>query len=428
MNELEDLPEFNPPDSFCIESELESPIPRPIPEIVKSGKYYQSQKKMFIWIFSIGIVIICSAYFPSMSGWGNTIQVSSLLAWIGSVFCLISLLPLTNIVFFLGPFRYIKEGVPIAVRVFSVVKAPSSTVNGETSHYVYHVEIEFINPQNEKVNYMTVRSDEFSAAVKDNYSTSLLRGQYLTGIYLPGKLQATLTLYGFLGLNPEASVIQRKKIFDKKTLFAIILGITAIVMFMGALVGCLISLEYCRPLEYNLKDTIWPMIIGGVLFGALFNGYFYWNYRKTKKVIQEKNKKALQDGGEIELLPNSFVNPKSGSDWLIKMLMLIGMPLLGSYIGLCSCFYLNTLADRSESKYKNGEITSVKRIDHRLAIHDYLIEYVIAGSDETYKIRTNDKFVETIMTNLCIVEIKKGNLGWPWVKQLHPIMEPSDIN
>jgi hypothetical protein len=94
-----------------------------------------------------------------------------------------------------GPYRYVREGTPVAAKILALEKAVSAIVNGVPQSYAINATVAVRDPERGTLLNCRLKSNDFSADTKDRYEAPHREGDYVTAVYLPGQLEKTLQLY-----------------------------------------------------------------------------------------------------------------------------------------------------------------------------------------------------------------------------------------
>ncbi len=126
MNDPESVAKepFRVPPEYQLEPELLLPMPRPIPEWSKQGRLAKSRRLTVTVLFVIGVVCLPLSWLPLTDRLALYFLPLGYLSWIATGALALSLgLRLFHAVI-PGPFRYIRDGIPLTVRILDLVKAP----------------------------------------------------------------------------------------------------------------------------------------------------------------------------------------------------------------------------------------------------------------------------------------------------------------
>jgi hypothetical protein len=111
-------------------------------------------------------------------------------------------------------------------------------------------------------------SDAIPLGLKDRVSLTYHEGDYVTAVYLPGKLQQTIRLYGLLGLRNDLGVVIGVPVKP--------IGWWPIVLGLSVLSGIVLLLAWNYyawrrywPIDHPAGAFTWPLVLGALVFGAL---------------------------------------------------------------------------------------------------------------------------------------------------------------
>ncbi|MEW6733316.1 MAG: hypothetical protein AB1489_18455 [Acidobacteriota bacterium] len=418
----DDLGKFAPPNNYRFEPELQPMPPRPIPVELAQGRYGQNQRKIIAILLLIGLFCLILNFLPIVNTLGLYFVPLQYLNWIGIGAILFALGAFVSSKFIRNPYRYVKEGIPLVARVRELVLKPTVIINGQPTSYHFVAVIEYHDPETGQLMIAQKPSNEFSAAVKDQYTTSFRIGDYITAIYLKSNPVQSLRPYGFLDLRKDLGLVKRDTA-KEQGLFKTVLQLLGLFGLMSALFWNVYAFSNFSPVELSLSKHLVPFLIGALLLGGNFLGWLFYTQLRSRKELIERNRQAQAIGEAIEL-----AGGKQG--WFgthgifFSLVLLAGGLLLGGATMLCWCLTANALLDKSSPEYHLVQIEEFKVTTTNFILRDYSIEYHFldgyAEKSEKKKLLSNPEHINQFQNNIGIAEVYAGWLGWPWVKTIKP--------
>ncbi len=386
-----ELGPFDAPDSFSFEPELRPPTPRPVPGSLRRGAYEAKWSQGISVGFTVGLVCVGFSFFTFMKELGYYILPLAYLDWIG--YGIIALTALAYLLHRLRPgrFRYVRSGLPLVARVLHSGRHLGAY---EAKELKFLSLLEYKHPETNGLSYTTVASPTVATTFNpDAYTTTLEAGDYVTAVYLPGKLDKSLQVYGYLGLNPEADFIRKngRRIRDHVSLWKTFALIGAIVAALALLVGGLYTIEFRFPLEFNPWHFAVPVGGAGVVFGVA--------------ALVASLRKRGDKKKDFKACVKIFIAGGVGGVFLAGILL----PLLNSFI------------DRGEPQFRDIEVVELWQETWDFLIRNYKIEYRELGQTESRKCpSTLEHMAHFQQTRAGVIEVKKGLFGWLWVSDICP--------
>jgi hypothetical protein len=311
-----------------------------------------------------------------------------------------------------GPFRYVREGLPLAVRVVGLQKAPSVVVNGTPTHHAFVAQVLFPHPDSGELVQTEIRSDDFSSDRRDLYECPFRVGDYVTAVYLPGAVEKTLRIYTFLELSPERCLTRDPAAAASpwKTL-----GLVAIVVGLFAvLIGNVYFFARYHPLDFEYRKALVPMVVGGLVLGGGLLAAVYGSHLQERARVVARAWEAAESGRAIEL-GAPFLGGGIQAR-ILGTLLLLGAPLLGALTVLCWCFAANALLDGSAPRREGATITGVTITTHAFVLREYSLEYTLGDSETTHTLLTTPQHLHTLSGHRGEALVRAGRLAWPWVE------------
>lgn len=413
---------FTPPVGYEFEPELQGPSPRELPDDVGQGLHAQRRRRLTAGLAVGGVLSLGLSGMPFVNALAVYIVPLAYLSWIGAGLLAMSCFAMLKDRFTEGPYRYIREGQPLVARVVDLFKAPSITVNGQPSRYAFTAVIEFLDPATGVVVRQSAKSSDFID--QNAYQTSFRVGDYVTAIYLPNQYPASLRLYAFLDLMPGLGLVAREKGNEKNAVWTTLLGIVSIFGFLLTLFWNIYADGRYEPIAFNHRLAMWPMIAGAVILGGGMFLALWLHGRRVQRRRLERNAQAEAAGQAIEVGEANAFEQRGLHGWFLKIILTFGcllLGLLGALTALCWCFTINACIDTSAPEMRPAIITNMTMTTHSFLFRHYDIEYTFPADASKMKFLTTPEHMAEFDGPLGMAEIHQGYLGWPWVKDIHPV-------
>jgi hypothetical protein len=411
-----------PSGSYAFEPEFTGRPPRAIPERLADGPYARRRRSAAIALAVSGAACILLARAPGVDVLARYLLPLGYLQWIGVGALLLAAGMSLALALRLGPFRYVRDGLPLAARVVEIVKAPTAIVNGTPSTHGFVATVVFRDPESGELVQADVKSNDFSSARKDAYETPFKVGDDVTALYLPGRLWKTLRLYAFLELSPQVNLRPRTRRASDDSPWKV----AALLALVPALFVVLFANVYAfgryHPVRFAYRQALVPMVAGGLVLGGALFAFLYLAHRSEQRALQRRALEAAVAGTAVETGTPFLGRGLYG--WTLRVIVAAGAPLLGAVTALCWCFMANAWLDRSPSRPEPAAIVGLTMTTHALVLREYEIEYRLAGSGETHKLLTTPEHCALFAGPRAVASVRAGRLGWPWVETVMPGMEP----
>jgi hypothetical protein len=197
------FPDFAPPSDYAFEPELAGAPPRALPEHLTRGPYGRARRQRLLVILGAGFVCLVVSGLVRLA----TPHISYL-PWVVSVAIAAAVLSHLR-ERSSGPYRYVREGLPVAARVVELAMGPSVFKGQEPAAYAFTAVLLYRHPASGAFTAAKVKSEDFSPREKDRYEAPFKVGDYATAVYLPSRLEESLRLYAFLDLSPAVNIRRR---------------------------------------------------------------------------------------------------------------------------------------------------------------------------------------------------------------------------
>jgi hypothetical protein len=376
--------EFDPPSGYAFEPELTGPPPRPLPSSIEDGPYARRFRANMTRGFTFGSLCLLLRSVPGVDTLAYYFLPFGHLDWIGLASVAITAVSLAQYVLRLGPFRYVRRGEAIVVRIvqLTIVEVPLTHAAAHRAAFVYR------HPDTGAIARAVARSNEFPPVRADEHALPFKVGDYATAVYLPGRrFERSLQLYAFLDLSPRVNT-QSVPIEESSRRSA--MGIFALMAITLLFIAGLYAMERYAPLELVLERSAALAIGGSVLTTALF---YFLVFRRQRRP------------------PKRFHT----------ILVASATALIGGFLGVAGGFGANAWLDRSPAESQPATVIQYDENTYKYLVRTYEIRYQIAGSARSRSLLTTVEHIRRFRDRRAVVRIRSGALGWPWVGSLDPL-------
>lgn len=409
--------QIEPSRSYPFEPELTGPPPRPIPDRLEDGPYARRRRAGMIALAAAAAACLLLSRVPGLDVLARYVLPLAWLHWIGLAALLGAAGAYVAYARRRGPFRYVREGLPLAARVVELVKAPSTIVNGAASTHAFTAAIVFRHPDTGEVTAAQVKSGDFSSARKDAYEAPFKVGQDVTAVYLPGRLETTLRLYAFLDLSPDVNMTARKADAAASPWKTAAL-IAAIPAFFLVLFANVYAFGRYQPVQFAFAQAAVPVVAGGLLLGGgLFTG-LYLAHRREQDEIGRRAARAQAEGTAVETGTPFVGHGLHG--WVLRGVLAIGAPFLGGLTALCWCFMANAWLDGSAPRPVAATVERMTMTTHAFVFREYELEFRLEGSTGKHELLTTPEHLSQFADDHAVAYVRAGRFGWPWVETVVP--------
>ena len=324
------------------------------------------------------------------------------------------MVPYVRLALHRGPFLYVRDGLPLAVRVLEVVKAPTAIMNGQPTMHGFVAMVGYRHPETGEPTVATIKSNDFSSSRKEAYDTPFKGGDDVTAVYLPGRLAKTLRLYAFLELSPEVN-LRLNPSARAPTSPAKVAGlVVALPALFIALLANLYAFGRYEPIEFAFRQAVVPAVAGALLLGGGLFSALYFGHRAEQDRIRERAQAARATGKAVEV-GTPFLGHGLRA-WVLRVVLVAGSLLLGGLTAVGWCFMANAWLDRSPSRPVPATIVGMTMTTHTFLFREYELEYRLEGSAEKKKLLTTPQHLDGLRDGQAVAHVRDGRLGWPWVE------------
>lgn len=385
-----DLGPFEPPRDFEHGEEFEGVIPRPIPKFLRQGSHGQRHRGMIYSCIALGIMFIIFWPIPFVQGLSFYILPLKWLHWIGLGVIGLGVWTFLSGLVRSGRFGYVRNGQPFVGRVLDCQKMAAGTADVPAFQHVARVE--FLHPETNQHQILNFpEPDTWPAGKATQYSCTLQPGEYLTLVHLPERKAAPITLYGFLGLDPEREYILKKgePIRGTSPFSAVMIAFLIAFIVLIAMAAFDVVM-FSFPISGDWKLPVGLAIAGLVLGGIM--GRLSWK-RSTNQSKSEGPVAAF-----------------------------LGMGILGAITLPLGMMVLNSRLDFAETKLTPVRLVEFWETTHNFVIRDYEVEYKSIPAGELRKQHLRFSQVAKLYgSEYGVAEVSPGRFRLAWVKGIHPV-------
>ncbi len=414
-----ELDPFDLPASYLPEEELQRPTPRPIPRRLREGSHPTAQKRTILALVLAGAGCLALSEVPFIEDLNLYLLPLAYLQWIG-----LGLLAWGTGLWawnqiFPGPFRYVVHGVPAPARVMNLTKAPALIYNGQATHYTITATVAMWHPVTAERVFMELPSGKFPASQKDRFTTSFSVGEVVTVIHLPKDPEASLRLYGFLGLNPDVGLVPVAGAETEKpsTLAGTLVAVAALFV---ALFWNVYAYARYSPIAPDVRAAALPMILGGLLLGGGFLIATFIGHRRERQRQEAANRQAIESGRPLELGASGFWGQPGWMNRGLTLVIIAGALLLGAVTALVWAWSANALLDHGEMAAVEVEVVRTEQTTESWIFRSYVVVYRFPGRPEESEYHATPDELALFTGPHAIAEVMPGRFGWPWVRALRP--------
>jgi hypothetical protein len=407
-----------PSRSYAFEPEFTGHPPRPLPDRLAEGPYARRRKAGAIALAAAGTGCLLLSRAPGLDVLARYFLPLAYLQWIGLGLLVLAAWIYVSFALRMGPFRYVREGLPLAARVIELLKAPTAMVNGAPSTHAFLANVVFWHPETGEPTQAEVKSNDFSSARKDAYQAPFKVGQDVTAVYLPGRLEKTLRIYAFLELSPEVNLRARNVVREATPAWKTALLLLAIPAIFVVLFANVYAYGRYHPVRFEYRQAAWPMAAGGVVLGGALLAGLVLSHRAEHRRLRQLALQAIEEGTAVET-GTPFLG-QGLQAWVLRAVLAAGAPLLGAGTALCWSFMANAWLDRSVAHPVSATVAGKTMTTHAFVFREYELEYRLEGSAEKQKLLTTPEHLASLDEPGVVAHVRDGRLGWPWVETVTP--------
>lgn len=391
-----ELGPFDPPKDFDHGEEFRDGPPRSIPRYLRRGSFCRRRRGTAIVWAALGAVFVIISPWNIIRKLSFYVLPLAYIGYVGYGMIAISILVAMRNWLSRQNFEYVKSGIPFVGRVLALDLFLTKTVNNEKQEVIEaqsYVVVEYDNPETQVHEFGAVVSDEkWNLSASQKYATDLQVGDYVTLVAMPGRINESIKLYGFLGLDPNREYLtyKGKPLTGTSPIMAIMIA-TIVFCVMWLFVGLLYLINCCFPSEWSWSLGLTSMAIGGGI-GAILG----WLLGKSQP----------EDGTQTSPGVAAF---------------LVGF--LGCIAGIMGMGLINAAFDQSPPHYVPITINNHWQTTHNFVLRHYEIEFTEFNKGESEKSGVSIEDLGRLRAaKLAAKEVRQGALGLEWVPGFHPCM------
>lgn len=385
---------FAPPPDFGHEPEFAADPPRPLPEFTR-GCYYVRTRQATVWICAM-IASACWATksLPFVETLSWYLLPLGYLRWISLGFAALMAFYWLRNSTTKGFLEYIRRGEPLIGRVRRVDVRIEGVKEAPFARFV--AEVEFQHPVSGQIQITSLSTPHpFPYRDLSTMESGLVPGEYVKLVYLPDRLEKSLQVYGWLGLDPGLDLIRKNgRPLQPRSPLTVLLVVTGIT----ALLWAVLALLYVIGRYAVFENESWqPYAIGIGLAVMPFVIVLAYRVNRAGAPLRAAIKKYL-----FAVLAGLFC---------------------GSIVGFPAVGFVNGYFDRSPTHFEPVTIVQGWQTTHELIVRTYELEYHPFPAGKTEKQMVP---VETLAMfapdSLAVIDVGSGRLGMRWLRNFHPIV------
>lgn len=408
---------FQPPSHYDFEPELHGPAPRALPDLLKLGPHPTQQRRSALALALFGGISLLVSALPPVRAAGLYFLPLAWLDWIGFGALGLALVIAADQALRVGRRRWVRDGTPLVTQVLELVKAPSQIVNGTPTQGRFTATVVFAHPDTGVRAVAELSSDDFSWDAREQYETPFRVGDYATALFLPGQLEKSLRLYAFLGLRAEHQLRRAPAHAEQRSPWLAAAGIAGIALLFTMLVGALLAYGLYEPIDFDYWRAAVPSAVGAIVLGAGLFAALWQLHRSQLRRSAEHNRRALADGGAVELATPFLGSGTHGG--IVRVAVVLGAPLLGGVLTLCGLFFANAWLDESAPRREPVRIEQLVTTTHGFVLRQYQIEYSFADTQARGRLLSTPEHMATLTGEPAVALVREGAFRWPWVAAIH---------
>jgi hypothetical protein len=243
----------------------------------------------------------------------------------------------------------------------------------------------------------------------------------VTAVALPGRIEQTLTLYGFLQLNPDVDFVRRRGRDGRRAhpLFYALGLVSLVYVFVGLFLAIT-----CLPafLPIGLPDSVPRPWHAAAAAAALAGALLAWRWirvtdQRRRADLERQNDQALREGRAVE----EFAPVVSGG--LFRLLLVIAGGFLPVLVGSLAVATVNAVFDHSPPALEPVRLHDYRHETRLGLFRSYDVFWVdAAGKTQAISVPvTQVARFQRLRVEEGALERRAGFLGMPWVRNIHPV-------
>lgn len=401
--------------AHSFEPEFVVPPPRPIPDALRSGPYAQKRRSAIFGFAIAGAGCLALAQLPFVQRFAPYLLPLGYLDWIGLALLGVAAASLVDRALRPGPFRYVRDGVPVPARITQALMVPAQLHQGSPVTHAFAVLAEVERPGSGELIEVELRSEAFASSHREAYALPFRIGDTVTAVYLPEDFERTLRLYPFLQLNPAHTL--RRPGSDSRAMNLAKLALVIGVVFAPLWVLMSVSFVY-EPIDDHFRAAAPYVVPIGLGVGGGLLVWMFWAHRRERRKRALGNLKAMIEGTTQEVtLP---IGGPGLMGFVLRALIVVGMPFMGCVFAYEAATLANGWLDRSAAHPVPAHVEGTSAETHALLVRFYQLEYTLVGSEKRHKMYMSPETLEGFRSEKAVARLREGRFGWAWVEDVVP--------
>jgi hypothetical protein len=385
---------FAPPDDFDHGAEFQPEPPRPLPDIIRDGRYVRARKDAAWTALLISMLCFATAQLPFIQELSWYLLPLGYLDWIGAFFLALAVCLWLRNFAVPGHLALVRRGYPLVGKVRKVDLKPGGFGDYQNGRFV--AEVEYKHPESGALQRGSVTSpDVFMLNDGSTMEPGVAPGDYVTLAYLPGRVKATLQLYGWLGLNADLDFVRKDGYpLQPHSPIRVLLAVTGFTVLCWVLLGFLYVFERYMPFD---DDSNWsPYLIGIGLASLPFAVVMF--------------RRVDRDGATAFGVVKRYL---FAGFWSFIGGLIVGGMVVG---------FLNGYFDHSPTQLEPVRIVQLWNKTHDFILRTYELQYSpIPAGEPKKKIVDFETLSMFEPGSLGVMDVGSGWLGMRWLRGFHPV-------
>lgn len=385
---------FAPPEGFDHGPEFAGEPPRSLPPDVRRSRYVRARKSTVWILLMIGSACWATDQLPFVKMLSWYLLPLGYLHWIGAGFLGLAAIYWIRNLSSPGYLNSVRYGEPVIGRIRQVYVDRTGTAEVPQGRFM--AEVEFRHPLKGEIQTTVVSApDVFAMKDQPKMDAGVTAGEYVTLVYLPDRLEKTLQIYGWLGLNPDCDFIRKNgqplKPISPITGLMVVLGITAIGWL---LLGFFYVIGRYTPIDENEWR---PFAVGAALLVIPMLVF------------------SLRVANREQVATNSMFRR-----YMVAVFMALVFTCMTSFVAVG---FLNGFFDRSPTHLEPVKIVQLWHETTEFVIRTYQLEFhPYPNGPTTKKMVTVETQALFQPDSLGVIDVGSGWLGMRWIRDFYPIV------
>lgn len=389
---------FDPPRDFHHGEEFADEPPRTVPRRLWTGSYAQRRRGNVRTLFVMGIGCVVFWPMPFVQTLSFYLLPLAYLHWLGLALIAFGIIGFFRNLLPNGEFKYVTEGRPLIGRVLTPALQPTGTP--DIPMVALAAAVEYVHPETgQQANSTLTSSLSMTGSDTPRYSQTIEAGDYVTLVTLPDSFDASLRLYGYLGLDPDREYILK----DGRPLQGTSAS-AAVLIAVGILAGVGVLLAGMHVVLTSIPSdgAPWKFIAAGI--AGLVVALMLW------AIVRFRRRQAEGEPTGASLGP-------------------IISGILGTMAGLIGICLINSQFDKSPGLYDTVEVVNFWETTHNFVFRTYEIEFRAPGMADTDKYHATIDDIDRLsssdigfVSELAVMDYAEGALGLEWTRGIYPIV------